>query len=225
MVWIFGLMVDEVSQVESVKIYRMTNVTFRAGRESLESNTVEETENVGSHTDLNTLEKECCKQNFKFYDRSNTGSVERFELPMVLQGKLNLPLIYHIACGYNLTDARIAELDKFLDEKGATKLTLDVLLSALAYHKNLDLINDQENEADEYLDAFVALGGQPNKEGFVSKELLIQIIKAEFELTIDMEEYLRKSGGDTDEIAYYQFCRLLDAGTGGHPSRISSFVS
>ena len=78
---------------------------------------------------------------------------------------------------------------------------------------------------DEYLEAFVALGGQVNKEGHVSKEVLIQIIKLEFEMTLDMEEYLRKAGGDTDEIAYYQFCRLLDAGTGGNPSRISSFIS
>jgi hypothetical protein len=102
---------------------------------------------------------------------------------------------------------------------------VETLLMALTFLKDLELQNEQENEADEYLDAFVALGGQPNKEGFVSKEILIQIIKAEFELTIDMEDYLRKSGGDTDEIAYYQFCRLLDAGTGGNPSRISSFVS
>ena len=50
------------------------------------------------------------------------------------------------------------------------------------------LDNEQENDADEYLDAFVALGGQPDKEGTVSKENLIEIIKAEFELTIDMEE-------------------------------------
>ena len=47
----------------------------------------------------------------------------------------------------------------------------------------------------------------------------------EFELTIDMEDYLRKSGGDQDEITYYQFCRLLDAGTGGNPSRVSSYLS
>lgn len=80
---------------------------------------------------------------------------------------------------------------------------MNTLLGALAYHKNLELQNEQENEADEYLDAFVALGGQSNKDGYVSKEILITIIKMEFELTIDMEEYLRKSGGDTDEIAYY----------------------
>lgn len=37
------------------------------------------------------------------------------------------------------------------------------------------------------VDAFVALGGYSNKEGYVSKNTLIEIIKTEFELTIDME--------------------------------------
>ena len=37
------------------------------------------------------------------------------------------------------------------------------------------------------VDAFVALGGMPNKEGTISKNTLIEIIKTEFELTIDME--------------------------------------
>ena len=54
------------------------------------------------------------------------------------------------------------------------------------------------------MDAFVALGGQPDIEGCVSKENLIEIIKAEFELTIDMEDFLRKIGGNSEEINYYQ---------------------
>jgi len=37
------------------------------------------------------------------------------------------------------------------------------------------------------VDAFVALGGLPTKEGTISKNTLIEIIKTEFELTIDME--------------------------------------
>jgi hypothetical protein len=37
------------------------------------------------------------------------------------------------------------------------------------------------------VDAFVALGGYPTKEGTISKNTLIEIIKTEFELTIDME--------------------------------------
>ena len=39
----------------------------------------------------------------------------------------------------------------------------------------------------DVVDAFVALGGLPTKEGDISKNTLIEIIKNEFELTIDME--------------------------------------
>jgi len=49
----------------------------------------------------------------------------------------------------------------------------------------------------------VALGGDADKSGFVSKEKLINIIKEEFALTIDMVEYLRKIGGDNEGIDYY----------------------
>jgi hypothetical protein len=78
------------------------------------------------------------------------------------------------------------------------------MLSILTYLKELDLMSEKETEADEYcmlflyciafvnpfqniVDAFVALGGSPTKEGFISKKTLIDIIKIEFELTIDME--------------------------------------
>ena len=71
------------------------------------------------------------------------------------------------------------------------------MLLVLTQLKELELMNEQENESDEYrklrvlirwlVDAFVALGGQPTKEGYISKNTLIEIIKTEFELTIDME--------------------------------------
>ena len=73
----------------------------------------------------------------------------------------------------------------------------------LTYNRDLELQKEMDDEVDEFLDAFVALGGGADKEGCVSKDLLIEIIKIEFELTLDMEDYLRKSGGDNDEITYY----------------------
>ena len=57
---------------------------------------------------------------------------------------------------------------------------------AIKWYKDQQLTNDIEGDVDEYLDAFVALGGQPDKDGFISKDVLVEIIKAEFELTIDM---------------------------------------
>ena len=37
------------------------------------------------------------------------------------------------------------------------------------------------------MDAFVAMGGDPNGEGFIQAETLIRIVKNEFEMTIDIE--------------------------------------
>lgn len=71
----------------------------------------------------------------------------------------------------------------------------------------------------------MALGGESNREGHIEKSTLIEIIKEQFELTIDMVEYLRKIGGDNEGIDYCQFCVLLDAGTSGNPSRVSSYLS
>jgi len=61
-----------------------------------------------------------------------------------------------------------------------------VLQDVLTYQKSLDACKGEGTEADEYLDAFVFLGGSPDKEGCVSKDLLIAVIKEEFGLTIDM---------------------------------------
>jgi len=52
--------------------------------------------------------------------------------------------------------------------------------------KKMELADDPTMDGDEYLDAFVALGGGSNKEGYVQRSILIEIIKDEFELTIDM---------------------------------------
>ena len=61
-----------------------------------------------------------------------------------------------------------------------------------------------EMKVIEIVDTFVALGGDPiNKDSMIPKEALITIIKMEFELTIDMEEYLHTIGGDDSHINYF----------------------
>ncbi len=123
---------------------------------------------------------------------------------MVLNSKFHTTLTpFFLACGYNLTVTRIQYLNTFLDDKKIQKIDLQCLLALLTYHKELDLNNEQEKEADEYIDAFVALGGEADQSGYISKDQLIDIIKMEFELTIDMEEFLRKIGGNSEEVNYY----------------------
>jgi len=46
-----------------------------------------EEEKVEEYIELGDLEIECIKTNFRFYDKAQIGFVERFELPMILEGK------------------------------------------------------------------------------------------------------------------------------------------
>lgn len=85
-------------------------------------------------------------------------------------------------------------------------------------------MEEPDDSEDEYLDAFVALGGQPNKEGRIEANLLIDIVKDDFELTINMEEYLSSIDSD-DSLDFYQFCVLLQQSTGNNPSRFSNMLA
>ena len=46
------------------------------------------------------------------------------------------------------------------------------------------------NDESELLDAFVAMGGEPDGEGCVDARKLIATIKDEFEMTIDIERLI-----------------------------------
>lgn len=112
---------------------------------------------------------------------------------MILDGKLTqlcaLTLIttcLNIACGYRLPDETLSAMQEYLDSKNLQKTDVNALLLAIKWYKDQQLNSDIEGDVDEYLDAFVALGGQPDKDGYISKDVLVEIIKAEFELTINM---------------------------------------
>ena len=62
------------------------------------------------------------------------------------------------------------------------------------------------------MDAFVALGGQQDKEGFIDAARLIEIIKHEFEMTIDIEKLIEDIDEDgSGQIEYDEFMSLLSS--------------
>ena len=54
------------------------------------------------------------------------------------------------ACGYNLSDDRIKQLNEFLDTKKVQRIDLSTTLAVLTHLKELELMNEKEGEADEY---------------------------------------------------------------------------
>ena len=58
----------------------------------------------------------------------------------------------------------------------------------------------------ELLDAFVAMGGQPDGEGCVDAQKLIHTIKTDFEMTIDIEKLIEEIDEDgSGEIEFDEF--------------------
>ena len=97
-------------------------------------------------------------------------------------------------------------MQQHLDTKNMTKMDVNALLMAIKWYKDQQLTNDNEGDVDEYLDAFVALGGEPDKEGYISKDVLIEIIKIEFELTIDMVVSIGNVCRSRTQASHALFC-------------------
>lgn len=67
-----------------------------------------------------------------------------------------------------------------------------------------------DNDEEELLDAFVAMGGEPDGEGCVDAQKLIKTIKEEFQMTIDIEALILEIDEDgSGEIEFDEFKALL----------------
>jgi len=68
----------------------------------------------------------------------------------------------------------------------------------------------QFDDESDLIDAYVACGGNADKSGCVSADMLIKIIKHDFGLTIDIEELIRAIDTDgSGEIEFEEFKTLL----------------
>jgi Ca2+-binding EF-hand superfamily protein len=76
--------------------------------------------------------------------------------------------------------------------------------------------NEQGTSEEDLLDAFVAMGGEPDGDGAINAEKLIQTIKHEFEMTIDIEKLIEEIDEDgSGQIEFDEFTALLTSGAGG----------
>jgi len=66
------------------------------------------------------------------------------------------------------------------------------------------------NDETELLDAYVAMGGEPDGGGCVDAKKLIETIKEEFQMTIDIERLIEEIDEDgSGEIEFDEFKALL----------------
>ena len=73
--------------------------------------------------------------------------------------------------------------------------------------------NERGSSAEDLLDAFEAMGGEPDGEGAVDASKLIRTIKEEFEMTIDIEKLIEEIDEDgSGQIEFGEFMQLLQKG-------------
>lgn len=103
-------------------------------------------------------------------------------------------------------------------------------MKAWSYLKELNTKDEDEIDNDickvYAVNAYVAMGGNIDRSGTVRKQRLIDIIKVEFGLTVDIEAMIEEAGLDIDEeLNFYEFTCLLEAGGSQRASRICSLFS
>eukprot|EP00744_Colponema_vietnamica_P001450 GILI01002402.1.p1 GENE.GILI01002402.1~~GILI01002402.1.p1 ORF type:complete len:149 (+),score=45.92 GILI01002402.1:143-589(+) len=138
---------------------------------------------------LTSEEIEKCKQAFEAFDKDGSGTIDCFELRVVLE-----------AMGQNPTDEEIFQMMSEVDDDMSGQIDFAEFLKVI--EKQKQSAQDCEDETD-LIDAFVSMGGNPDKSGKVDAEKLIRVIKHEFGLTIDIEGLIRSV--DTDRSGSIEF--------------------
>eukprot|EP00743_Colponemidia_sp_Colp-15_P006656 GILK01007176.1.p1 GENE.GILK01007176.1~~GILK01007176.1.p1 ORF type:complete len:283 (+),score=58.23 GILK01007176.1:23-850(+) len=148
---------------------------------------------------LSAEELKQVKSAFSKYDKDNTKSMDAWELKEALRG-----------LGKHPTDDELVLMINEVDENGNGTIEYHEFVRLMRLEKTRQkrhLVRDD----DDTLDAFIAMGGNRDRTGFVPVEKLKQVIK-EFGLTLSIDEVLAKIVGAKIDIAwvdYEQFREIL----------------
>ena len=110
-------------------------------------------------------------QAFMAYDRDGSGSINSNDLKYVLED-----------LGEKIAERNLFKMISEADPENSGKI-MYAQFKALVQAKREE---ERGTSDDDLLDAFVAMGGQPDGEGSIDADMLIKTIKSEFEMTIDI---------------------------------------
>ena len=138
-----------------------------------------------------------CGEAFAEVDKDRSGFIDADELRIVLE-----------MMGQCATEDQILRMISDADAQNTGQVSYEQFRRVVLEQKKKQGFSNEEDT----LDAFVAVGGEPNGEGSVNANLLIKIIRDEFEMTIDIEKLIREvDEDDSGKIEYDEFKNLLSS--------------
>lgn len=168
---------------------------------------------------LSSEQVNSCKEKFFSMDSNGRGSINRMDLRVLLE-----------QCGETTNEPAWTQLFTWLDESGLKRLDLHVALKAF---NKLKLLNEAEADDSDIdvgkchlVNAFVAMGGNPDKTGVILKQRLQTVLVDVFGMKVVVDQMLEEAGLEVDdELKFEDFNILLTAGSPERASRIRSLFS
>ena len=146
---------------------------------------------------LTADEERKCDEAFSAFDKDNSGFIDAQELRIVLE-----------MMGQKTTDEEIYRMIAEASPDNTGQISKDQFKKVIAEQKKFQGASNEEDT----LDAFVALGGEENRDGYIDARRLIQIIKHEFQMTIDIEKLISDIDEDgSGKIEYEESLRIVKA--------------
>ncbi|CAD8206326.1 unnamed protein product [Paramecium pentaurelia] len=169
---------------------------------------------IKSAFNLNQVEINELMTQAKRYDPKGTGYVSKTER--------HFNIFYHLDLKLLNNEKLIAKFKEELKQQDAKMLDLKQICDIYCKLKNYQQqLNDEETITQEYIDAFVALGGNPDRTGVVQKQMIFDIVQSEFELKIDLDSFLGDFQGN--QLEFEDFCQLFENAGEDAKSFITSF--
>ncbi|KAF0714062.1 Aste57867_4076 [Aphanomyces stellatus] len=145
---------------------------------------------------LTQEEIDACRESFVHFDKDGSGTIDKYELAKVLE-----------AMGQKPSEEELFQMISEVDEDHSGEIEFPEFLRVIETQKLRAMEYDDESD---FIDAFVACGGGPEKQGHVERRVLVQLIKKDFGLPIDIDKMLDELDTDgSGEIEYDEFKALL----------------
>eukprot|EP00762_Andalucia_godoyi_P002377 ANDGO_02803.mRNA.1 Dynein 18 kDa light chain len=148
---------------------------------------------------LSQEEIEAASAIFSEYDADHSGVIDAWELKRALTRLGQAP-----------SEDEVFALLSEADTTGDAKIDFGEFLRVISMHKTT---HNQETLEDEIFEAYLSLGGTPDKKGFVDKQTVVETIR-KFGLLIDVEGLFNEIDVDNNrKVDYAEFAQFLREAT------------